>query len=754
MAAILYCPNHNCQAPNPENYNCCQKCGTLLLKRYLWAIEQQPTTRKPGDIVGDRYLFKQQQIWLDTKPGSFSETPLDVPPEILPYLKLVPYQLHIPHPYDWLEASPGIPKPILLLENIPLNPKSLELGQASDPLAPSLTQIWPQASALRQLNWLWQIAQLWQPFSLQGVADSLLDPSLLRVEGQLIRILELRSAKSPPKLQQLGQLWLQWANSAQPEIASFLQQLSQQLAKGEIKGSEQLVILLDQGLKQVAAAQSIEFQVATLTDTGPSRRRNEDACYPVSGTQERLTFSPTSPNSAFPLAIVCDGIGGHEGGNVASNLAIETVQQRVQQLRYPQVNPNIWQAELEQAVCDANDRISQRNDEERRHERQRMGTTLVMALAQGHEMYITHVGDSRVYWITANGCHQVTLDDDVAAREVRLGYAFYRDAVQHPGAGSLVQALGMSDSDLLHPTVQRFILDSEGVFLLCSDGLSDGDRVEEYWESEILPIFRGEIDVAAAAQRLVQIANTQNGHDNVTVGLLHYRLLSPLGGAPVPTLSQTAVFSQPSGVSSRSSLKTQLLPQPKSEKGLLSLLLGIIVLLALGLPVAYFTGVLGPLLAIGRNFTRTAQTSPPPPASPSVLATPQASPEPVAVLEARSLIQISDNLTENEVGEPDPIFLLAGVQAPETGVSLGEIPANSRLQVQGKQVSQDTEIWLRLKVCSVPQEQTPTPTAVTPSPTTSPSANPFVSSGQVGWVRETDLLPRAIVQPPAENACL
>lgn len=754
MAATLYCPNYNCQAPNPENHKYCEKCRTLLPKRYLWAIEQQPTTRKPGDIVGDRYLFKQQQIWLDTKPGSFSETPLDVPPEVLPYLKLVPYQLHIPHPYDWLEASPGIPKPILLLENIPLNLKSLELGQASDPLAPSLTQMWPQASALRQLNWLWQIAQLWQPFSLEGVADSLLDPSLLRVEGQLIRILELRPAKSNPKLQQLGQLWLQWANSAQPEIASFLQQLSQQLAKGEIKGPEQLVILLDQGLKQVAAAQSIEFQMATLTDTGPSRRRNEDACYPISGTQERLTFSPTSPDTAFPLVIVCDGIGGHEGGNVASNLAIETVQQRIQQLRYPQVNPNIWQAELEQAVCDANDSISQRNDEEKRHERQRMGTTLVMALAQGHEMYITHVGDSRVYWITANGCHQVTLDDDVAAREVRLGYAFYRDAVQHPGAGSLVQALGMSESDLLHPTVQRFILDSEGVFLLCSDGLSDGDRVEEYWESEILPIFRGEINVAAAAQRLVEIANTQNGHDNVTVGLLHYRLLSPVGGAPVPTLSQTAVFSQPPGVSSRSGLKTQLLPSPKSEKGLLSLLLGIIVLLGLGLPVAYFTGLLGPLLAIGRNFTRTAQTSPPPSASPSVLTTPQASPEPVAVLEPRSLIQISDTLNENEVGEPNPLFLLAGVQAPENGVSLGEIPANSLLQVQGKQVSQDTEIWLRLKVCSVPQEQTPTPTAVTPSPTTPPSASPFVSSGRVGWVRETDLLPRAIVQPPAENACL
>jgi len=68
------------------------------------------------------------------------------------------------------------------------------------------------------------------------------------------------------------------------------------------------------------------------TDTGPSRQRNEDACYPPSGT------SITKPSAQEALAIVCDGIGGHEGGNVASNLAIETIQQQVQKM--PLDDPN------------------------------------------------------------------------------------------------------------------------------------------------------------------------------------------------------------------------------------------------------------------------------------------------------------------------------------------------------------------------------------------------------------------------------
>jgi protein phosphatase len=389
-------------------------------------------------------------------------------------------------------------------------------------LSSELTTAWGDATSMRQLNWLWQIAHLWQPLASEGVASSLLDSDVLRVEGSLVRLLELRfDADTSPELPELGKFWQQLIGNAKPAITEFIDRLSLSLIDGEIHSSEQLITVLDRGLAGLGRSQTPTIKIITKTDTGPSRQRNEDACSPPSGT---LISKPPQPTA---LAIVCDGIGGHDGGNVASNLAIETIQQQVQQLTkvpYDHIDPSLLLNDLEKAVAMANDKISQRNDTENRQGRQRMGTTLVMALPVAHEMYITHVGDSRAYWITRQGCYQVTLDDDVASREVRLGYAIYREAIQQSAAGSLVQALGMGPSSSLHPTSGRFMLDEDAVFLLTSDGLSDFDRVEEYWETEILPLLLGETNITNVAERLVEIANTKNGHDNVTVALVHYQV--------------------------------------------------------------------------------------------------------------------------------------------------------------------------------------------------------------------------------------
>ena len=108
---------------------------------------------------------------------------------------------------------------------------------------------------------------------------------------------------------------------------------------------------------------------------------------------------------------------------------------------------------------------------------------------------------------------------------MKLGYLLYRDAIQYPNAGALVQALGMSSATNLHPTVQRLIIGQDCVFLLCSDGLSDYDRVEQYWDSEILPLLRGEKTVTAVGESLLQLANQKNGHDNSTIALVYCRVV-------------------------------------------------------------------------------------------------------------------------------------------------------------------------------------------------------------------------------------
>jgi protein phosphatase len=524
-AVTLCCPNEYCQSANPLTHKFCQQCSTLLPKRYLWAVGDALDHYHPGSILADasgqsqRYLVINKSILLDIKPGLLPQIPeLDDVDKIKPYLKLIPYRLHIPQVYGVLNLNNGqIKTEILLLERPPL---IIDATITEANLCSTLDTVWSEASSIRQLHWLWQLANLWQPLAIEGVASSLIDPYVLRVEGVLIRLLELRfDGKNPPTLSQLGEFWWQLLKNTKPNIAPFVQQVCDLLIQGEINSSSQLIHILDQGLSQLEKFQTTTIKIYSKTDSGPSRPRNEDACYPSADT---LINKPPQDNA---LAIVCDGIGGHEGGNVASNLAIETIKQQVKELTslpYDNIDPSMLLSDLERAVATANDKISQRNDSENRQGRQRMGTTIVMALPVAHEIYITHVGDSRAYWITRHSCHQVTLDDDVASREVRLGYALYREALQHSGSGSLVQALGMSKSTSLHPTSQRFIIDEDAVFLLTSDGLSDFDRVEESWETEILPILSGKTSIEDVAKRLIEVANTKNGHDNVTVALVHY----------------------------------------------------------------------------------------------------------------------------------------------------------------------------------------------------------------------------------------
>ncbi len=680
-----------------------------------------------GEVLGDRFLYKGSRIFLDTQPGLLSANSAEVPTAFVPYLRLSPLRLHVPQVYDWLSVvdSEGN-RTLLLLDHAPLwvTPDPADETEIRIQLFPALLQEWQQATPLRQLNWLWQMANLWQPLSSEQVVSSLLDPDLLRVEGSILHLLELRSDEraSALALGNLGEFWLQWTETARPEIADRLRQLCHQLIDGQIHNAEILVEQLDEAIAEVAQAQTSQIQLATLTDQGPSRSRNEDACYPASGTVEK--------DSQFPLVIVCDGIGGHQGGDVASHLAIETVEQRVKALQPKMLDSITLTVELEKAVCAANDQISQRNDSEQRYERQRMGTTIVMGLLRDHELYVTHVGDSRAYWVTRYGCRQITLDDDVASREVRLGYSAYRQALQQPSAGSLVQALGMGASNLLYPTVQRFILDEDSVFIFCSDGLSDNDRIETAWDSEILPLLESKTDLASVAARLIEIANTLNGYDNATVGLLHYRVKAarpaptlPLAEAvPQTSVSETqrtilaaAVSPQSPAVlpdpTTSSTLRTKLVQSeklsPARSQSLppLSLLLGIVALLGLGGGLlAYW------LLPFGKPASITA-TSPSP--SVALQPTPSSSASPL-LLQASSQVVVRSPLPE----PASPLILFSNTEPPEP---LAVLPSGSVLRVLSTSGANDQKRWLQVQVCLAPEaaevgSEAPPKTIVPPSP--------------------------------------
>ncbi|HBE17520.1 MAG TPA: serine/threonine protein phosphatase [Cyanobacteria bacterium UBA11149] len=721
-AGTIQCPNYSCQAVNHQSDKFCHSCGTPLIKRYLWAIGSGIDGYGMGSTMADRYLVVGKRILLDTTPAIEPDMPEEVSPEFLPYLKLSPHRLHIPQVYGWVKvAEKRHNSEIWLLEDVPISP--------SGELYPQLTNVWHNTPGIRQLNWLWQWANLWQPLLAQGVVRSLTEPSSLRVAGSHLRLLELQSdRKDSPTLQQLGQFWLTLVEGASPEIKRYFQEVCTQLTQKQIITSEQLVTILDRGLYDCARSQKRTYQIFTLTDSGPSRDGNEDACYPASG---ELIVSETDGNT---LAIVCDGIGGHPGGEIASPLAIYTLYQKLENMAelLEEWHPESILQALEEAACAANDAISQQNDRENRSDRQRMGTTLVMATPFAHEMYITHVGDSRVYWVTKEGCHQVTQDDDLASREVRLGYSLYRNALQHRGSGSLVQALGISSSSILHPTVQRFAIDESCLFLLCSDGLSDYDRVEQYWEKEIIPILEGGIDLPTAARHLIDIANHKNGHDNATIALVYCEVTSS------PTIEETELSPPPIELPPPENqitaiAKTRQIVDPLAKKRPWWLFLCLFFFLGLGgvIGAMKFGGInlVSRLISISRGDIASTKTPPNPSeieniGSPSVslpaisTPTPEATPtvallDPAKLTERKELIQ---SINKD----------IALVERPDKQEKLGLVPTGSILQVIGNQRHEEQE-WVGLKICSLGTGNFEGNTSITDEK--------LLKKGETGWVK-------------------
>lgn len=745
---MIHCFNPNCQTVNAAHDATCQKCHWPLVRRYLWAIGPTAAQLAVGTLVVERYQVVQPQLLLDTHP-SRSPLPLDtVPPEAAPYLDLSVFIRAVPRPFTQVSTPQG---QFLLLEEVPV--QALPPSEAPKLMA-RLADAWAEASALHQLSWLWQLAQLWQPLANAQAAATLLRADLVRVDGADVRLLALEVNEGQLDLAALGLQWRGWVKAAHPALKDYLDALTEALSQGQLS-SPALLQSLTSALEHITAPIPRQAQLATYSDQGPTRKRNEDACYPASGTQQTWqgTAHQLSGKNTAPLVVVCDGIGGHQGGDVASKLAIEVVTQQLQPLlTAPNQTHGALVTGLEQAILAANQEISQQNDQAQRQARDRMGTTLVIAVVYGARLYLAHLGDSRAYQVRPFGCRQITLDDDVAAREMRLGYSLYRDALLNPGSGSLVQALGMADSQYLHPTVQMQVIAEDSLWLICSDGLSDNDLVTRLWSSELLPVLTKGQSVGAVGQKLIQLANTYNGHDNVTVGLVRVTtakgrgddLLTPLD----PALVSAALGSAAAPVAALS--PTALPPTAPRQTRYLR---PVLVLLAAFGVAAIAGGTIalwgrGPLFSNSAPTPESAEDTDGTTLSPS--AAPPAAPSTVNDLTVGQVLQIQQlpQVVEPESGTlalvpeiPDPPLPDAVAQPTQP------LPVGTTVQVVTRQKTPDNQLWVRLKVCSLPTGAVPTPAGAGAESGSSsiPRGISPPRPGAEGWILEAVVRPT--VQP-------
>ncbi|HZP46709.1 MAG TPA: protein phosphatase 2C domain-containing protein [Candidatus Binataceae bacterium] len=257
------------------------------------------------------------------------------------------------------------------------------------------------------------------------------------------------------------------------------------------------------------AAPPANFDIAVLSDLGTNRENNEDAC----------GFWIESADTV--VLVVADGIGGYEGGEVASQMAVEIT------LASYRESPPAWgpAKRLARAVQRAN--IEIHNRALTVPELRRMGTTLTAIAVSDGMLHAAHVGDCRVYLIRRNRIKQITKDHTMVQEKVRMGMMSAARARTHPERSALTRSVGHE----LIVSVDRITLPllQHDRILVCSDGLHG--VLEDH---ELEQVSRG-LRAEAACSRLIEVANERGTADNLTVGFFtmdaptgHHELKPPL----------------------------------------------------------------------------------------------------------------------------------------------------------------------------------------------------------------------------------
>jgi protein phosphatase len=265
----------------------------------------------------------------------------------------------------------------------------------------------------------------------------------------------------------------------------------------------------------------MSLEDAGRTDIGRQRDHNEDY-FSIQTETEKLE-SPTGRTiHAKGLYILCDGMGGHAGGEVASALAVDTLRQYFAE-NWP--NNQLPSEEIISAgIQQANKAIYDLNQQNSRSGSGRMGTTLVLVLVQDTEAAIAHVGDSRLYRFSRRrGLEQVTVDHEVGQREIQRGVE-PAIAYARPDAYQLTQALGPRDENFVSPDVEFLELNEDLLLVLCSDGMTDNDLLETHWRTHLDPLLNAQTNLEQGVNQLIDLANQYNGHDNITVVTIRARV--------------------------------------------------------------------------------------------------------------------------------------------------------------------------------------------------------------------------------------
>lgn len=245
---------------------------------------------------------------------------------------------------------------------------------------------------------------------------------------------------------------------------------------------------------------NFEVHMAGACDTGMAREHNEDAIALVD-----------DDGRGYYLAIVCDGMGGHNAGEIASAIAVDTVTQYIDANFRKQAPREL----LYHAFVLASQRITQHTQED--PDTHGMGCTAVMVMGMREKMWVAHSGDSRAYLVDRRAATPITLDHTMVQELVTKGVITKEQAAVHPYRGRISRCLGHGKSKGV-PDINAGLIAVGDNILLCSDGLSD------VVEPEDIHRIITECSAEQAVRELVAAANDQGGPDNISAVLIRRTL--------------------------------------------------------------------------------------------------------------------------------------------------------------------------------------------------------------------------------------
>jgi protein phosphatase len=261
-------------------------------------------------------------------------------------------------------------------------------------------------------------------------------------------------------------------------------------------------------------SKAIRVEVFGKTDLGRARDHNEDRFLVADLTRKAASLQPdVRKHDIGPrgtLLVVADGMGGAAAGELASEMATDTIYSHLVRTwnQEDEATPQRFAYRLKEAVEVANASI---HAHAKAHpEVKGMGTTTTAAGVLNDHLYLTQVGDSRAYLVRGGQAHQITKDQSLMQRLVEAGELTEEEAAQSERRNIILQALGPDPKvkvDLTHQEVRQ-----GDVLVLCSDGLSGQVKKEE-----IAEIVTAASDLSAACEQLIALANERGGPDNITV---------------------------------------------------------------------------------------------------------------------------------------------------------------------------------------------------------------------------------------------